>query len=126
MAVSNTATSTRPTTFFAKRTSKAPMSKSRKQSLLIQLGWHVYNKVRTRIARDCDMMCTYCSRDVVTGQFGGKRLATIDHKIPLSRGGSWKRYNLTCACKRCNELKGNMTAEEFLGMPGYLRELDAA
>ena len=97
---------------------------AKKQSLLIQLGWPIYNKVRTRIANDCNMMCTYCSREVVTGKFGGYRLATIDHKLPLSRGGSWKRYNLTCACKRCNELKGDMTAEEFLELPAYLREVE--
>lgn len=101
------------------------MSKNKKRSLLMSLGYHVYHKVRMRIAEDCGMLCFYCTRAVVVGCFGGKRLATIDHKLPLSRGGSWKRFNLTCACKRCNELKGNMTAEEFLALPAYLREVEA-
>jgi 5-methylcytosine-specific restriction endonuclease McrA len=94
------------------------------QSLLMMMGYDVFAKVRERIAKDCDMLCQYCAREVVIGQYGGKRLATIDHKIPLSHGGSWKRYNLTCACKRCNELKGPMTAEEFLALPSYLREVE--
>lgn len=91
-------------------------------SLLMMLGYSVFAKVRLRIAQDCDMSCAYCGGDVIVGKHGGKRLATIDHKIPLSRGGTWKRYNLTCACKRCNELKGAMTAEEFLALPMHLRE----
>ena len=34
--------------------------------------------------------------------------ATVDHHpIPLSRGGDHDWHNVRCACKRCNELKGN-------------------
>lgn len=94
-------------------------------SLLKAYGYSVFAKVRERIADDCGRICAYCGREVVIGRFGGRRLATIDHKIPLSRGGSWKRYNLTCACRRCNELKGSMTDDEFMALPGYFREMDA-
>jgi len=97
---------------------------TKKRSLLIEMGWTVFNRVRTRIAEDCGNRCTYCNAEVIVGRFGGRRLATIDHKLPLSRGGSWKRFNLTCACKRCNEIKGSMTAEEFLALPAYLREVE--
>lgn len=93
------------------------------RNLLIKLGWHVYNRVRVRLAQDCNWLCSYCGTKVTAGHFGGKQLATIDHKIPLSRGGTWKRYNLTCACKGCNERKGNMTAEEFMALPVYMREI---
>lgn len=92
------------------------------RNLLINLGWHVYNRVRERLARDNNWLCSYCGGQVVSGVFGGQQLATIDHKIPLSRGGTWKRYNLTCACRRCNAMKKNMTAEEFMALPPYLRE----
>lgn len=90
--------------------------------MLIKLGWHVYNKVRCRIADDCKWLCAYCGCRVFTGRYGGPQLATIDHKIPLSRGGTWKRFNLTCACKGCNELKADMTATEFMALPVYLRD----
>lgn len=34
--------------------------------------------------------------------------ATIDHHpVPLSKGGDHDWHNVRCACKRCNELKGN-------------------
>jgi 5-methylcytosine-specific restriction endonuclease McrA len=48
--------------------------------------------------------CQYCGR-----------LAdlTIDHILPLSRGGSNNRDNLTTACRSCNSAKGDRTPEEW-------------
>lgn len=51
-----------------------------------------------------DPLCTYC----------GDPATTIDHIIPLSKGGSGKRENLTPACKRCNSRKNQMSVEDFL------------
>jgi hypothetical protein len=39
---------------------------------------------------------------------------TVDHIIPKFRGGLDTPLNLVCCCKDCNELKGNMTKDEFL------------
>lgn len=50
--------------------------------------------------------CHYCGRQ--------KRLLTVDHVVPLSRGGTWHITNLVGACSECNSLKGNMSADEFL------------
>ena len=88
--------------------------KERKNGLLMQLGYSVFARVRERIAKDNNWICTYCGREVLIGMNGGGQLATIDHKTPLSRGGSWKRFNLTCACHRCNSEKSDMTAEEYM------------
>lgn len=38
---------------------------------------------------------------------------TIDHKIPLCRGGPDTANNKTFCCHRCNNLKDDMTADEF-------------
>lgn len=35
------------------------------------------------------------------------RAPTLDHRIPLSRGGPHLYSNVQCACRRCNTLKGN-------------------
>ncbi len=88
------------------------MQKSR--SLMKLLGYATYDKVRRRLADDNGWLCSYCGGGVTIGFTAGFRLATIDHKIPVSRGGTHKRYNLACACKSCNEAKGSMTVEEFL------------
>lgn len=47
--------------------------------------------------------CQYCSN-----QFARKDL-TLDHVIPLSKGGRTKWENIVAACQRCNTLKGNKT-----------------
>ncbi|KAI3706524.1 hypothetical protein L6452_24326 [Arctium lappa] len=54
------------------------------------------------LARD-DFSCQYCSSTVNL---------TIDHVIPISRGGEWKWENLVTACLSCNSKKGHKTPEE--------------
>lgn len=89
------------------------MDGKKERSLLIQMGYSVYLRVRDRIAQDNGWCCAYCE-DIVSARFNsGDKLATITHRIPLSRGGTWKRYNLACACRSCNEEKSNMTDEEY-------------
>lgn len=38
---------------------------------------------------------------------------TVDHIIPLSRGGTDTPENLQCTCNSCNWLKGNKMPHEF-------------
>lgn len=92
------------------------------RKLLMNMGYSVFERVRARVAADCGWICQYCGREVFVGFDAGPDLATIDHKTPLSRGGTWKRFNLTCACRSCNSLKSDRTAEEFMALPAYLRD----
>lgn len=55
-----------------------------------------------------DVVCSYC----LTPIFG--KMVTVDHKIPIARGGIHAVSNLCPACRRCNSSKGNKTPEEFL------------
>lgn len=50
--------------------------------------------------------CAYCD-DVLSAYH-------VDHKTPLSRGGSNGPENLTAACPPCNLRKGVLTATEFM------------
>jgi len=43
--------------------------------------------------------CYYCNRNV------GKADLTMDHVVPLSRGGKSKKGNIVPACKECNNKK---------------------
>lgn len=38
---------------------------------------------------------------------------TVDHIVPLSRGGTNAMRNLRLACRTCNRSKGNLSDEEF-------------
>ncbi|XP_020577196.1 uncharacterized protein LOC110022541 isoform X3 [Phalaenopsis equestris] len=52
-------------------------------------------------------------RDSYTCQYCSSRLdCTIDHVLPISRGGQWKWENLVTACIRCNSKKGHKSPEE--------------
>ena len=56
--------------------------------------WH---KRRSIILKMHDNCCVYC----------GDYANTVDHVIPISRGGTDDPLNLVAACKRCNYAFGN-------------------
>ncbi len=51
--------------------------------------------------------CYYCGRKVSPSEL------TMDHVIPLSRGGQSVRENLVPACKECNIKKKNLLPWEW-------------
>lgn len=60
-------------------------------------------------------LCYYCHK-----KFPYKQL-TMDHLVPLARGGRSTKDNLVPACKDCNNKKKNMMAVEW---DEYLDSLD--
>lgn len=48
------------------------------------------------------------------GEPHSQRYPTIDHKIPISRGGKYLMNNQVWACRHCNEEKGSRTHKEYL------------
>jgi 5-methylcytosine-specific restriction enzyme A len=56
-------------------------------------------------------ICYYCRRAV------GVRALTMDHLVPLGRGGRSVRGNLVPACKECNDRKKSSLPFEW---PDYL------
>lgn len=52
--------------------------------------------------------CHYCG-----GQFAAEEL-TMDHIVPISRGGKSRRGNLVPSCKKCNVNKKYYTPAEII------------
>lgn len=69
-------------------------------------GFFVASDIILIRARQHDQ-CRYCEVNLY-----GK--GTIDHKTPLTRGGSNHSGNLCLACPSCNSRKHTMTEQEFL------------
>ena len=69
---------------------------------------------RDEICAEQKWKCAYCRRSISRE---GARAATLDHVIPLSRGGKNCRKNLVAACSPCNTAKSSMSAEEFAASP---------
>ncbi len=59
-------------------------------------------------------ICHYCKRKV------GRKHLTMDHVVPLSRGGKSKKGNIVAACKECNSKKKYLLPIEW---GEYLRSL---
>ncbi len=51
--------------------------------------------------------CHYCSEKLT------EKNLSIDHKLPVSRGGDTNLENIAFCCKKCNSEKGSMTEKEF-------------
>jgi len=52
-------------------------------------------------------VCYYCGRRV------GRDALTMDHVVPLSRGGRSRKGNIVAACKDCNNLKRSLLPVEW-------------
>jgi 5-methylcytosine-specific restriction endonuclease McrA len=57
--------------------------------------------------------CHYCGRDTPPGEL------TMDHVVPIARGGRSTKGNLVPACKECNTAKRQLLAMEW---DAYLKE----
>ncbi len=58
------------------------------------------------------LICYLCLEPIVFGK------DHLEHKIPLSRGGTNARDNLDIACQKCNCSKHNKTEEEYKKIKG--------
>ncbi|KAK6124802.1 hypothetical protein DH2020_041453 [Rehmannia glutinosa] len=58
---------------------------------------------RKNILHRDNFTCQYCS---------SSENLTIDHVLPIARGGKWTWENLVAACAKCNSKKGQKTLEE--------------
>ena len=67
--------------------------------------------------RRADGVCYYCCRRV------GLRALTMDHIVPLGRGGRSVRGNVAPACKDCNTRKKSLLPIEWAD---YLKSLAAS
>ena len=65
--------------------------------------------------RIADGQCHYCRQRV------GAKLLTMDHVVPLIRGGRSARGNVVPACKDCNSKKKSLLPWEW---DAYLARLD--
>jgi len=58
--------------------------------------------------RRADGICHYCGKQV------GAKALTMDHLVPIVRGGRSSKGNVVPACKECNTAKRHRLAFEFV------------
>lgn len=78
----------------------------------------IYRPTRLRIYDRDRWCCVWCGQKVATGpgirdgQPG--RLATLDHLVPRSEGGSNRPANLVTACLECNSERAGKELDDWL------------
>ncbi|MGX8701387.1 HNH endonuclease [Caproiciproducens sp.] len=77
----------------------------RKQACKDQLEYLIAKK---KIIKSNPHVCHYCKRNL------SKNEITIDHLVPLSRGGASVESNLVICCPECNHEKNDMTEQEYI------------
>ena len=65
-------------------------------------------EIRNDVYERTQGKCALCGKFVRFDQF------TIDHIIPLAKGGTNDRNNLQCTCKRFNAMKQDFSQDEFI------------
>ncbi len=61
-------------------------------------------------------VCEYCSQEIAPKDY------SLDHRLPLARGGKNDYSNLHLVCKSCNSMKGQLTEEEFVLLRTFLKD----
>lgn len=76
-------------------------------------------RLRFSVFRRDGFRCQYCNRSVKDGA-----VLTLEHIVPLSKGGSWLAENLLTACLECNQGKDDSlltpTELKMFKSPGLL------
>lgn len=55
-------------------------------------------------------ICYYCEK-----KFNRDQL-TMDHKVPIARGGVSSKSNIVACCKDCNSKKQSLNSVDFVGI----------
>lgn len=67
-------------------------------------------------------LCEYCKRQLVFKPVEPYwNAASLDHKQPLTKGGTGEKANLAVCCHRCNIIKGTLNTQKYLWVLESLR-----
>lgn len=80
------------------------------------MGYNKKRRTHRRLLAETGGCCIYCGKRI--DEFS----ATIDHIIPLSRGGYNEEINIVASCLPCNYLKYTMYVRDFVGLMPYRKQ----
>ena len=83
-----------------------------------------YYPTKTRIRKymmweEAEHRCMYCGKEISLSQCMNGDEMEVEHIIPKSLLYDDSFGNKTCACRRCNKEKGNLTAHEYIQSKGW-------
>lgn len=89
---------------------------SRKRARAAGVEYEPVNKIKV-FDRD-GWRCQICGKPTPRTRMGGTTATApeLDHRVPLSKGGGHLYSNVQCACRQCNNTKGNKASTGQLPM----------
>ena len=69
--------------------------------------------------KEAEHRCMYCGKEISLSQCMNGDEMEVEHIIPKSLLYDDSFGNKTCACRRCNKEKGNLTAREYIQSKGW-------
>ena len=97
---------------YARRNTDGKIARRKAKSLRASIS----RKKTIKIAEAQNWDCFYCGRKMIkkSKNHNNPDLVTIDHDIPISRGGDNTRANLVASHAKCNHEKSDLTGAEYL------------
>lgn len=86
---------------------------------------HIRVWLRTRAGESQNWRCCWCGKKTELGAENKGNSATLEHIIPVSKGGTNDFENLALACFKCNHKRGDMSIDDFMN-PNTVNELEKA
>ena len=80
------------------------------------MGYTKRKKRHRRLLAETGGCCMYCGKNLSVAE------ATIDHIIPLSRGGYTEDENLTVCCYECNQNKETLYVKDFIALMNHHKQ----
>ena len=86
---------------YYKPASKVHIKKERTKALKLKKSNWWKQKLQSKTCFYCKK--TFCLKDL-----------TMDHKVPIVKGGKSQKSNVVVSCKKCNTQKGTKTSAELI------------
>jgi 5-methylcytosine-specific restriction endonuclease McrA len=68
-------------------------------------------------------ICYYCGKKMnIKSKYPYKEAPSIDHMVPISRGGTNNINNLIVCCHACNIIKGTLSSNTFIDLLNKIKD----
>jgi 5-methylcytosine-specific restriction endonuclease McrA len=76
----------------------------------MSLNSKIKQTIRKKIVKKKGNLCCFCRKSMKKSE------TTLEHVVPISKGGTNAQRNLKLSCSGCNNQRGDMDFDEFMAI----------